>query len=148
MPKKKRGSDSEGAEIISVRLDAKQAHTARLLARAERNSLSGVMQLALDKLLAERKLSSDSWDKKPMTAAQVGDEVWDVDPARRLLKLTRYHPELRTDYERRLWDLIWLRTPFSRPRKGAWPIDHANYINWELVSKKWEDLSAVAAEKK
>lgn len=146
MPRKKRGSDSEGAEIVSVRLDAKQAFTARLLARVERNTLSGVMQLALDRLLAERHLSSDSWDKKPMTAAQVADETWDVDPARRLMKLSRYHRDLRTDHQRRLWDLIWLRRPFSRPRKGIWPIpDYAAYVNWELVAKKWDDLNAVAA---
>lgn len=150
MPRKKRGSDSEGAEIVSVRLDAKQAFTARLLARVERNTLSGVMQLALDRLLAEQTLSVDTEvhakeKPRPMTAAQVADQVWDVDPARRLMHLAVHHERLLTDHERRLWKLVWMRTPFSRPRKAAGIYDHAVYINWELVAKKWDDLNAVAA---
>ena len=149
MPKKERGARRVGSDTVSVRMDSKLLFALRLAAAHERRTLSGFIEAAAADAARRIPVAADE-DGASMSAWAVAEKVWETDEPKRLMHLATLHPELLTQQEERLWNLIWYSTAFSKPRPANRSLlyDPAAYINWAAVENQWDTLKAVAADEK
>jgi hypothetical protein len=148
MPKKERGARRIGSDTVSVRMEAKLLFALRLAAAKERRTLSGFIEATVAEA-ARRIMVAQDEQGEPASAWAVAEQIWEADEAKRLMHLATLYPELLTQHEERLWNLIWYSTAFSRerPKRGGSTLyDPAVYIDWGAVEKHWDTLKAVAAE--
>src|SRR2546429_9201408 len=87
------------SETVTVRLDPKLRYLADLAARKQRRTLSSFIEGAIERALAEVKLSGTS------TVVEEAPGLWDVDEADRFVKLAFYDESLLTYDEQVIWKL-------------------------------------------
>ena len=89
------------SEVIGVRLDPKQRYLAEVAARQHRQSLSGFIDWAIQKALAQVELGP-----KSETVAEKASVLWDVDEPDRLAKLAFNYPHLLSYEEQVIWKMV------------------------------------------
>jgi hypothetical protein len=100
----KKGSKLTRTEIVQVRLDPKLRFAVELAAAKDRRTLSSFIEMAVQKAVKEVELTAKG--REAVTAADVAERVWDIEPADCLLNLAEEYPYLLTSKEARRWKLI------------------------------------------
>lgn len=114
-------------EIISVRIDPQLRFAAEIAAGRERRPLSSLIEWMLERAMREFEISRN--ESPSVTAWEVAEQCWHVNPVWRLYKLSSAFPELMTFDERNQWNCIGYLLQVEREAGGREPrfgnlIDH------------------------
>jgi hypothetical protein len=128
------GGKLSRSEVVTVRLDQKLRYLADLAARKQRRTLSSFIEGAIERALAEVKLSETS------TVEQAAGKLWDIDESDRFVKLAFFDENLLTYDEQVIWKLIqeWNSLDFSRNEQK---------FDWEQLRQEWPKVLAAAEAK-
>jgi hypothetical protein len=146
------GSNKRRSEVVTVRLDPRLKYLAEIAARKQRRTLSGYIEWAVEKSLAQVVLKENDGFGHTISVsdAQNINNLWDVDESERLIRLAFNFPELLTYEEQLIWRLIrdcgylW-RGHFSKADHGwEWNISESALI-WDRLKEHWETFKSVAA---
>ena len=152
---KQRKSDTSNdnrSKIASVGLDPKLRYLAELGARKYRRSLSNYIEWAIEEGLKKVILWEHPTDASLNTSiAKASYGLWDIHEADRFVKLAHDYPDMLTDEEIILWELI-------RENDFLWRKDDKSLVlsddpiflplethfNFEHLRKYWDVFNAVA----
>jgi hypothetical protein len=135
-----------------VRLDPKLHYLAELAARKQRRTLSSFIEWAVEASLERVVLSTpgmgDSLSMEgPVTFADEGAKLWDVDDSDRFAKMALRYPELLAHEEQKRWKLIcenghlWRKRQQNSIGKWTWTISEENLI-LERLREHWASFVA------
>jgi len=129
------GGKLSRSEVVTVRLDPKLRYLADLAARKQRRTLSSFIEWAIERSLAEVKLTGAS------TVANEAAALWDVDECDRFVKLALYDESLLNYDEQVLWKCL--------QEQGDPGILSRNErkIDWKHLRKIWTQVLATAEAK-
>ncbi len=134
----KRGSKLNKTETVQVRFDPKLKWACELLAAKERRTLSSLVEWVMEKAVREMIITSD--EGKPITAWQVLEKSWDEETISRLTRLAITYPDLLTNTERRISDVLALLVWFE---ESCMP--KGNVVFFQPIAKKiWPSILACA----
>ena len=141
------GSKLHRTETITIRLDPKLRYLAEIAGRAQRRTVSSVMEWAFEKALKDIVLKEGTVVETNLGFAS--NFLWDPDEIDRFVKLAVHYPELLTYEEQVLWKLIkecpWLWHGASK-EQGRWKVPvRAEDLNYQLLRAEWETLKKVAS---
>ncbi|MEI6828010.1 MAG: hypothetical protein WCK54_20655, partial [Desulfuromonadales bacterium] len=130
----KAGRPSSGkGKLITIRLTPKMRYSVELLARVQRrNSITAVIEFAIDKLLQDQATGLVDADK-----GFLPDLLWDENESTRFVKLCLNRPELLTYDEGVLWRVLQLE-------KDCW-LD-VRVPNYSVISAKWDAINEKASK--
>ncbi len=103
--RKKGGGKLTRSETVTVRLDPKLRYLSELAARIQRRTLSSYIEWTLQQSMEDVVLQK-FLSKKEITLAEFAEDIWDVEPADRLLKLAFQSPSLMNFEEGLLFNVI------------------------------------------
>ncbi len=123
---------------VAVRLDARLKFASDLGARVHNNqTLSSFIEWALSRTVRELSIRSTT-----KTVQNVVDEVWDIDPADRLIKLAFAYPQLLSYSEELIFKAIKGHPAFwTSPEKQS--VETCKLKN---VRAAWEHLTKIGNE--
>src|SRR5262249_33543146 len=98
------GSKLNRTETVTIRLDPRLRYLAEIAGRAQRRTVSSVMEWAFEKALEHIMLNEGTSSQIDLDLASA--LLWDPDEADRLAKLALYFPQLLTYDEQVLWKRI------------------------------------------
>lgn len=128
---RKKGSKLARTEIFNIRFDPKLKMAAELLAGRERRTMSSMIEAVMDRAVKESPITADS-QGQPVTAWEVAEKCWHVNPILRLDKLSTFAPELMTIDERSQWTCIGYLLAVEREVGGREP-RYGQYIDFEWL---------------
>ena len=128
------GGKLSRSEVVTVRLDQKLRYLANLAARKQRRTLSSFIEWAIERALAEVKLSGTS------TVVEEARALWDIDECDRFVKLALYDESLLTYDEQAIWKIIqeWDSLGFSKNERK---------VDWKHLREIWPKVLATAEAK-
>ena len=113
---KKTSSSGTKGEVITVRLSPKLKYGLELLSRKQHRSLSSIVTWAIEQMINEREDGLYIADGLHTGRYMLG-LLWDVDSADRLVKISKYWPELMT-YEEEMLVKIIKKEGWGWPKSG------------------------------
>ena len=128
------GGKLSRSEVVTVRLDQKLRYLADLAARKQRRTLSSFIEWAIERALAEVKLSGTS------TVEEEARALWDIDESDRFVKLAFFDESLLTYDEQVIWKIIqeWESLGFSKNERK---------FDWKHLRQIWPKVLAAAEAK-
>jgi len=141
MTKRKPSQGARKTETLTLRLDPKAKFTIDLLSRTRRQSITTVIESAIDEMAYDQDVDTP---EGKWTLGSAVTEVWSTDEAVRFLRMCEFMPGLLTHEEQRLWETIKASPAFlanerstvttSREVKGVGRLDIT------VVRVYWNDL--------
>lgn len=130
----KPGRPSSGKEkLITIRLTPKMRYTVELLARIQRrNSISAVIEFALEKLLHDKATGLID-----ANAAYLPDLIWDEDETSCFVKMCLHRPDLLSYDEELIWRVI-------EAGKGYWK--EFRVPDYDKIKAEWEKINLKAKQ--
>lgn len=148
MATKKASSRAAKTDALSVRVDPRLRYGLELLSRAQRRSVTGVVEWAIERVLeSEVAHASEGEEDTTETFADAVQLVWSPNELERLAKLASMFPELLTYDETRTWAVIkatpqlWVAD--SEDRRALAPICLDNWDVLEEVLKTAVERSVI-----
>jgi hypothetical protein len=100
------GQGKRRSETVSVRLDPKLRYLAELASRKQRRTVSSFVEWAVETCLDRVYLIEGGYNSNGTTLKDVVNDLWDVDPVERFVKLAFRYPDLLNHEEQVLWRFI------------------------------------------
>ncbi len=128
-------------DTFSVRLPPQTRYLAELAARSQGRSLGNFIQMAVEQVLERTFIDTFANRGQPVPALSLPfiNAVWDVDEARRLVKLAISHPELMTFEEQ----VLYKKINKSYRRKNHFGLqDDLEAFDWKRIDADWIKLKA------
>lgn len=145
MVKKKPNQGARKTEALTLRLDPKVRFLIDLIARQKRQSITGVIESAIELYATNYSVKAELWDEdlqedsvKHQSLYKICNEVYSTDDSFRFMMLCWVCPQLLSYEEQRLSetiyasDLFWDEYPHSSAKK--------NDIDTDLLREHWEEL--------
>ncbi len=139
--RKSGGSKLSRSQTVTVRLDPKLRYLAELAARKQRRTLSSFIEWAIDNSLTSVFLVDHQAGNTERPLKEVGESLWDVDEAYRLVQLALTCPELLDFYEQHQWKVI-CETPLFRRKDGK---IEKQAVKPNRIKKHWDHIKKRAA---
>jgi predicted transcriptional regulator len=140
------------SEVVTVRLDPKLKYLAELAARRLRRTLSSYIEWAIEDSLSHVHLQGNA-SEFPVTVADQGSTLWDVDEPDRFAKLALNFPDLLDHEEQRIWKLVqengllWRGSHAGPREEWKWQVREEKLI-WDRLREHWETFRDVARGEK
>lgn len=128
------GSKLSRSQTVTVRLDPKLRYLAELAARKQRRTLSSFIEWAIDNSLKNVLLVDHQGANKERPLKDLGENLWDVDEAYRLVQLALTCPELLDFDEQHQWKVI-CENPIFRRKDGK---IEKQAIKPNRIKKQWD----------
>lgn len=118
----KKPANTARSETVTVRLDPKIHYLASMAAREQLRTLSGFIEWAVRRTLADAAAMADEptpgqW---PMPIPPLWEEtLWDADEADRFFRLATLRPDLLSVSEQRLWKLFDMHMKHTKQKLGV-----------------------------
>lgn len=139
--RKSGGSKLSRSQTVTVRLDPKLRYLAELAARKQRRTLSSFIEWAIDNSLTSVLLVDHQGSDKERPLKELGENLWDVDEAYRLVQLALTCPELLDFDEQHQWKVI-SETPLFRRKDGK---IEKQVIKPNRIKKHWDHIKKRAS---
>lgn len=177
MPRKKKGAGGKlnRSEIVQARLNPKMRFAAEIMARYERRTLSSLLEGLIEQTLKDYRIPAMVGEKSQANLLLFGgegknqkvslkfllDDIWTIEEADRFASFAICFPDLLTEEEARVWNLI-VHTPYFWEHfeinienksgkvigKDVWPINTYRGLIREHIREHWDLLNAVARGEK
>jgi predicted transcriptional regulator len=145
MVKKKPNQGARKTEALTLRLDPKVRFLIDLIARQKRQSITGVIESAIELYATNYSVKAGLWDEelqddsvKHHSLYKICNEVYSTDDSFRFMMLYWVCPQLLSYEEKRLSETIyssrifWDEYPHSE--------DRTNDIDTDVLREHWEQL--------
>ena len=107
MAKRKPSQGAKKTETLTLRLDPKAKFTIDLLARIRRQSITAVIEAAIDEIAYDQDVKFNEDGKNATwSLGSAITEIWSTDEAERFINLCYFMPDLLTHEELRIWETI------------------------------------------
>lgn len=107
MAKRKPNQGARKTETLTLRLDPKAKFTIDMLARIRRQSITAVIESAIDDIASDQDVKfNDQGKTATWSLGSAITAIWSTDEAERFANLCYFTPELLTYEERRTWETI------------------------------------------
>lgn len=107
MAKNKPNQGVKKTETLTLRLDPKIKYTIELMARIKRQSITSVIEDAVDAAALDLDTPvTIEGERKQMSLSFAVGEFWSTDEVVRFINLCAFMPELLTYEEQRIWETI------------------------------------------
>jgi hypothetical protein len=133
-------------------LDEKLRYLAELASRKHRRTISSFIEWAIA-ISLDRVWLNEGQPEERISVNDAAPQLWDIDPADRLVKLAFRYPELLNHEEQVMWKLICSRNIFWKGQRNAgqeWKIKTSNESKVSLHNLRnyWETLGQIARGEK
>lgn len=144
MAEKNRRAKAGGprTEVFAMRLDPKLKYLAEIAARKQRRSLANFIEWSLEQALGMVKIvETEEFHRSVLDEA---NELWDLEPSDRFIKLAEKYPDLLNYEEQLIWKAIFEVTAHEvhKDAEGKTQFIHSNLVNG-TGSNKTADRSSV-----
>lgn len=135
------------SEIVSVRLTPKLRFALELHSRLRHRSMGQTIELALERLL-------DDTSEGSFVVGQDGQlrnvfkDVWSVFPFVRLIRLAIQYPDLLTEEEEVIWEVVQSDHRLVTWASGAFPAERVEArFDIDAVERYWDEVVASASRR-
>lgn len=153
MAKNRPNRGARKTETLTLRLDPKIKTMIDLIARIRRQSVTGVVEAAIEDLAFD--LDAPYFDDGEMHNYSLGvvfSDIWSSDESERFINMCYRLPTLLTFEEQRIWETIKASTAFHyKPTTTIatdWELERIGHIDLGMLRRFWEDLLEHVAEHK
>ena len=133
-------------EVFAMRLDPKLKYLAEIAARKQRRSLANFIEWSLEQALGAVKLveSEEFNGQYSRSVLDEANQLWDLEPSDRFIKLAENYPDLLNYEEQLIWKAIFEVTAHEthKDAQGKTQYIHHNFVNGS-GSIKTADRSSV-----
>jgi hypothetical protein len=145
MAKNKPSQGARKTETLTLRLDPKVKLMIELISRIRRQSITGVVEAAIEEIAFDLDAPSVSGgEAHPMSLLSAVSEIWSTDESERFIQLCHYLPSLITYEEQRLWETIKASKFFLTPGTGDnaqyWEVPGVGRIDRQNLRHWWQEL--------
>jgi len=151
--KKKPNQGARKTEALTLRLDPKVRFLIDLIARQKRQSITGVIESAIELYATNYRVKADLWDEEleedktqHVSLYKICNEVYSTDDSFRFMMLYWVCPQLLSYEENRLCETIYASELFWDEYPHA--SDKKNDIDTDVLREHWEQLLAHVEEHK
>jgi hypothetical protein len=173
MARKKRGAGGKlnRSEIVQTRLNPKMRFAAEIMARYERRTVSSLLEGLIEQTIKDYRIPAMIGEKAQANLLFYGgeaepqktslkfllDDIWTIEEADRFASFAMCFPDLLTEEEERLWNLIvqtpyfWAHFEINIESKGGkvvgkdvWPVKTYRGLIRENIREHWDLLNAIA----
>jgi hypothetical protein len=153
MAKNKPSQGARKTETLTLRLDPKVKLMIELISRIRRQSITGVVEAAIEEIAFDLDAPVVSGGKAwPMSLLSAVSEIWSTDESERFIHLCTHLPSLITYEEQRLWETIkaskFFLTDGLADNAVYWDVPGVGYIDRHNVRRWWQDLLAHVEDNK
>lgn len=153
----KRDNARESSGVLTIRLDPKVRYQIELAARLYRSTLSNVMERYIREGLKEAtihpRITVKPKNQSGVSLNSIIDELWDLDPKVRTVKLAIFAPELLNYEEAKIWQVItnipalWSLKVKKNEFGAVLPPYDLEMLDVELIELHWNLLEKIASDK-
>lgn len=153
MMKNKPNQGARKTETLTLRLDPKIKYTIELMARIKRQSITSVIEAAIEATAFDLDTPVVVNGKREIWSLSMAvSEYWSTDVVARFINLCAFMPELLTYEEQRIWETIKITPKFwdenIESYLAPYHIKGMGYIDKFLVGSYFESLSNFVEENK
>lgn len=155
MARPNKSADQTPTVSVSLRINPRVKYGIDLAARIQKRTVTGVVEWAVDKALADVLMPASILinDEDPAApndlAAQLDDLLWSTNEGVRLVLLASRYPSLLSYEETRIWETIKLSPPFwnKLPRSAEDCTPWAN-AKLDVVADNWDTIIGLVSSRK
>ena len=145
MAKNKPGQGSRKTETLTLRLDPKIKNMIELISRIRRQSITGVVEAAIEEIAYNTE--APYFDDGKMNNRALGpifSDLWSTDESEWFINLCYRFPTLLTYDEQRIWETIKSSAVFLRSASASlstdWEVEGVGALDREVIRRYWDFL--------
>lgn len=145
MAKNKPGQGSRKTETLTLRLDPKVKIMIELISRIRRQSITGVVEAAIEEVAYDT--DAPYFDDGKMNSHALGtifSDVWSTDESEWFINMCYRFPTLLTFEEQRIWETIKSSAIFLHSAttylSTDWEIEGVGALDRETIRRYWDNL--------
>lgn len=145
MTKNKPNQGVKKTETLTLRLEPKLKFLIELISRMKRQSITGVVESAVEDLAFGLDVSfHDNGTTEPLAMVNALANIWSTDESERFLNFCYHLPHLMTYEDQRVWETIKVSPVFfeAKKSKASTPrkIESLDQLDRLVVSQSWQSL--------
>ncbi|VVN47573.1 hypothetical protein [Pseudomonas fluorescens] len=146
MAKNKPNQGARKTETLTLRLDPKVRLTIELISRVRRQSITGVVEAAIEDIAFDLDVPFvEDGAVKSAALGAVFSEIWSTDESELFINMCFRLPSLLTYEEQRLWETIKASVAFrEKPTSTVltdWEVDGVGRLDKAMLRMFWSDLA-------
>ncbi|MHC8358012.1 hypothetical protein ACYZTL_23020 [Pseudomonas sp. LB3P81] len=145
MAKNKSGQGPRKTEALTLRLDPKVKMMIELISRIRRQSITGVVEAAIEEVAYNTDVPYfDDGKMNNYALGSILSDVWSTDESVRFINMCHRFPTLLTYEEQRIWETIKSSAVFlhsaSTSLSTDWEIEGVGALDREIIGRYWDSL--------